>query len=182
MMDVFTFSERAMRMDDRAWARHASPASVYSRIAGGTLVFFALWSVFWIGWLAAMPVALALAWVYLNPRLFAPPRTTASWATRGVLGERAFLNRRNVPVPPEHVRAAHATTALAVAFLALAVWGFWTGEFWTAFAGWHGSTVAKLWFCDRMAWLWGDVADAMPTYRRWSRAEWEADALEPPAS
>ena len=41
-MDIASWSERALRMDDAAWARHANPWSVCSRIAGGTLVFLAL--------------------------------------------------------------------------------------------------------------------------------------------
>ena len=91
-----------------------------------------------------------------------------------MLGERAFLNRRAVPIPDHHRHAALVTTGLALAFLAVAALGFWRGAFWTAFAGWHGATVAKLWFCDRMVWLWEDMRAATPAYAAWDRAEWEA--------
>lgn len=171
-MDIFSFSQNALRMDARAWARHGNPWSVYSRIVGGTFVFLALWSAFRLGWASLFPIGLAIAWVYLNPRLFEPPLHADAWATRGVLGERAFLNRSVVPISSEHERIANVTTGIAICFLVLAIYGFWTREFWTAFAAWHGATVAKLWFCDRMVVLWDEVSDRTEQYRRWARAEW----------
>lgn len=178
-MDIFSFSAKLMRMDDSAWARHANQWSVYSRIVGGTAVFFALWSGYWIGWAAVVPVALAVGWIYLNPRLFSPPKSTSNWAARGVLGERVFLNRRAVPIPGEYVTVSYLTTAVAIGFILLCVLGFWRQDFWLAFTGWHAATVVKLWFVDRMALLWDQMQGANETYRAWSRGQWggEGDKL-----
>lgn len=165
-----------MSMDAESWARHANPKSVYSRIVGGSFVFLALWSVFWIDWYAAIPITAALMWIYVNPRLFSPPKTTTAWATRGVLGERVYLRRANVPISAEHRRAAQITTGLALIFIALAVYGFVIRDFWAAAGGWHAATMAKLWFCDRMVWLWDDMADATPTYRAWKAGRWDVEA------
>lgn len=171
-MDIVSFSQKALRMDDGAWARHGNPWSVYSRIAGGSFVFLALWSVFWIGWFSLIPIGLSVAWIYLNPRLFVPPKDAKAWATRGVLGERAFINRAQVSISKEHERIANLATGIALGFILLVIYGFWIKEFWTAFAAWHGATVAKLWFCDRMVVLWDDVSDRNEQYRRWARGDW----------
>lgn len=170
--DFFAWTERLMSMDDTVWARHANPLSVYSRIAGGTAVFLAVWSPYWLGWWGAVLIALAAMWIWLNPRLFPPPEDTKSWATRGVLGERVFLNRKKVPVPEAHRRVALIATGCAAAFLGLTILGLVKQEFWLAFTAWHASTVAKLWFCDRMVWLWDDMKAATPVYRAWDEARW----------
>ena len=160
-------------MTAQSWARHANPLSVYSRIFGGTLVFLAFWSLHWIGWYAALVIAAAFVWVWVNPRLFPPPTHANAWATKGVLGERVFLNRRAVPVPAGFVRAAQVTTGLALACLVLTVLAFWQRDVWLAFTAWHAGILAKLWFCDRMVWLWDVMKDATPEYKRWAAADWQ---------
>lgn len=166
-------------MDGRSWARHANPKSVYSRMVGGTFVFLSFWSAFWIDWLAVIPIALALLWIVVNPRLFAPPPTTQAWATRAVLGERVFMERKRVPIPVEHERAAWITSSISVLFVGLTAYGFIDRNFWTAAIAWHAATVAKIWFCDRMAWLWDDMSDTNETYRAWKRGNWNAGLDNP---
>jgi hypothetical protein len=111
--DIFTGSQKLMSMNDSSWARHANPLSVYSRMVGGSLVFLALWSPFWFGYWG-VPIILAAAfWIWLNPRLFPPPEHSDTWATKGVLGERAFINRKQVPIPKNHQFAAYITSGVA---------------------------------------------------------------------
>lgn len=172
--DVFRSAERLMTMDDGVWARHANPLSVYSRIVGGTAIFLALWSPFWIGWWGVLAIGVAAFWTWINPRLFAPPTESTSWATRAVLGERVFLARGKVPIPHEHWTVAMIATGGAAVFLGLAVLGFVMASFWLAFTAWHAATLAKVWFCDRMVWLWDDMKGATPDYQAWDRAEWDA--------
>lgn len=167
-------AERLMAMNDQVWARHANPWSGYSRFAGSIPTFLALYSAHWIGWWALVPIAAMVIWTVANPRLFAPPQTAESWAARGVLGERSYLNRKTVPVPAEHVRFANLTTACAMVFMAVAIYGFVVGEFWTAFSGFFAAVLAKCWFVDRMAWLWADMKDSHPVYAAWARADWSA--------
>ena len=173
-MDIFSMAEKTMRMGPDAWARHANPLSVWTRALGTPFVFIAVWSYHWIGWGAAALIAAVVFWTFVNPRLFSPPKHTETWAAQAVLGERVFLNRKQVSIPSEHARAAWITTSFAVPFLGLSLYGFMIADFWTAFGGWHGAVLAKLWFCDRMVWLWQDMKEAHPTYRAWAQADWTA--------
>ncbi len=171
-MDIYKGAERLMGMDDATWARHAHPISGYSRIFSAPVVFLALWSGFWIGWWALVPIGAVLVWMWLNPRLVAPPQTADAWATRAVLGERVFLNRKSVPVPHEFVFIGHLTTVIAAVFAGFTAFGFWIGEFWLAFVSWHAAVLSKVWFIDRMALLWDRMKDATPRYQAWARADW----------
>lgn len=170
-MDIFALSEKLMRMDGNSWARHANPISVWSRIFGGSAVFLAIWSYHWFGWFAVIFIVAAALWIYINPRLFSPPVNVTSWSVKGVLGERIFLNRKRVPISRGHIRAAWITTSLAGPFVGLSIYGFIISDFWVACGGWHAATMAKLWYCDRMVWLWNDMQDADPAYQAWGRGD-----------
>ncbi|MEM9783861.1 MAG: DUF6653 family protein [Pseudomonadota bacterium] len=173
-MDLFRAAERLMVMNDRTWARPANALSVYSRIGGGIGIFLALYSAHWVGWWACLPVLLAVAWTWANPRLFAPPDHADGWAQRGVLGERAFLNRANVPVPAEFERACWLTTGLTAAFMVPAILGLAVGDLALGLTGWLAAMSAKIWFVDRCALLWDAMKDRHPTYEAWARADWDA--------
>ena len=179
-MDLFKSAERLMGMDDTTWARHANPWSVYTRFGASVPIFIALWSAHWIGWWSLIPIGLMGLFVFLNPRLFPAPETADSWGARGVLGERVFLNRKAVPIPAEHLSFAWIATGLSGLFMLVGIWGYATGDFWAACAGWFGSVMAKGWFVDRMAWLWEDMKDKDPAYAAWARADWGAAAAVSP--
>lgn len=87
-------------LDDDGWARHANPASGWSRaITGLPAIILPAVSRIWIGWWA-VPLALAcIAWLILNPRLFAPPPDDSAWMTRAVLGERMWVERGETGLP-----------------------------------------------------------------------------------
>jgi len=78
--DIFALSERMMAMDDAAWARHANPLSVYSRMSILPLMTLAVFSRVWLGWGALLPIGLVILWTWWNPRAFAAPSNTKSWA------------------------------------------------------------------------------------------------------
>ena len=102
---------RAFRLDAAGWARHANPWSGWTRMAVLPLLVLAGWSRAWIGWWAALPLALLLGFLWLNPRLFPPPRHLDAWISRGVLGEQRWLDRDRVPVPVHHRRLPHLLAA-----------------------------------------------------------------------
>ncbi len=154
-----------MRMDDAAWARHASPWSVWSRFSVLPLFVIAVWSRVWIGWWAVILVALVLLWTWVNPRLFSAPSHTDTWAARGTFGERVWLNRKTVPVPAHHVPWAYGLSALAGLGLLPMAWGLWQLDPGWTFGGLVLTVVAKTWFVDRMVWLYEDMADADPAYK-----------------
>jgi hypothetical protein len=166
-LDIFALSERLMAMDDAAWARHANPLSVYSRVSILPLMTLAIWSHLWLGWGALAPVALVLIWTWWNPRAFGPPATTDSWAARGTFGERVFLNRAKVPIPPHHAQWARIltlTAGLGVVPWAYRVWQLDPGL--TLF-GLSLMVGGKLWFFDRMVWLYQDMQAQRPEYAKW---------------
>src|SRR5204862_6573341 len=80
-----------MILSEQTWARHANPWSVWTRYAAFPLLVAAVWRSHRIGWWALVPVAAVVGCLAINPRLFAPPRSTRSWAARAVLGERVWL-------------------------------------------------------------------------------------------
>ncbi|MCB4457640.1 DUF6653 family protein [Leisingera sp. McT4-56] len=167
--DLFAASERLMKMDDAAWARHASPWSVFSRMSVLPLMTLAIWSRVWLGWGALLPVLLVLAWTWWNPRAFAPPASTDNWASRGTFGERVFLNRAQVPVPRHHEMWANGLAWVSGIGVIPWVHGLWALNPGTALAGLILMIGGKLWFVDRMAWLYQDMQDKHPGYARWLR-------------
>ncbi|WP_240453885.1 DUF6653 family protein [Chachezhania antarctica] len=161
-MDAGRLAEKAMGMDDAAWARHANPWSGWSRITILPLLALAVWSQVWLGWAALVPIALVLLWAWANPRLFPAPRSTDNWMSRGVLGERVWLARKVEPIPQHHVRIAGIlSVASGVGVVLLAV-GLWVLDAGTVLAGLLLSMGAKLWFLDRMVWLNSERPDVTP--------------------
>lgn len=153
-------------MDDTAWARHANPWSVWTRVPILPALVLAAWSRVWIGWWAVLPVAVLLAWTWLNPRAFRPPAGTDSWASRAVLGERLWLARRAVPVPSHHRVLPHVLNGAAALLALVLVWGVLVLDAPATLVGLAGALVAKMWYLDRMVWLTHDMAgDAR--LRRW---------------
>ena len=168
-MQLLRAAERLMAMDDAAWARHANPWSVWSRFTCLPLLALAVWSRTWLGWWALVPLALALVWTWYNPRAFAPPATTDTWASKGTFGERVFLNRKTVPVPRHHVRASKVLTAFSAVGMAMLIYGLIVLDAWATVGGLLVAIGSKAWFVDRMVWLYEDMKDATPEYAGWLR-------------
>lgn len=169
-MDLYKTSERLMAMDEAAWERHAHPISVYSRmILGLPLVVLAIWSRAWIGWWALAALAAVALFVWANPRLAPRPRSTDSWASRATFGERVLLARETIPVPAHHVRMAHRLTAVAATGVPFLAWGLWALDPWPTVFGMALVYAGKLWFLDRMVWLYEDMRVKEPRYAAWLR-------------
>lgn len=159
---------RLHAMSDATWERHASPWSVWSRFATLGLVLLALWSHAWIGWTGASALLLVLAvWTWLNPRLFAPPRRTDRWASRAVFGERVWLARSALPIPPHHQRAAAILSAVTGVGTLVAVVGAVLDNLAATLGGGTAAYMGKLWFLDRMVWLYQDMREISPLYASW---------------
>ncbi|MEM1288117.1 MAG: DUF6653 family protein [Pseudomonadota bacterium] len=156
-MDVFKGAERLMGMDDRAWARHANPWSVWTRFTCLPLLVLAIWSRQWLGWGALPLFLLAAAWTWYNPRAFAPATDFSSWAARATLGERVYLARDEFNVPQHHRRAANVLTSMSAAGLPILIYGLWFFDVWATVAAIVILVLPKVWFCDRMVWLHVDL-------------------------
>jgi hypothetical protein len=157
------------RLDDEGWQRHANPWSGWTRLCALPLVVLALWSRLWLGWWSLVPIALSLLWVWINPRLFPPPNSTRTWMARAVLGERVWLNRDRVPVPQHHQTVPHVLSVTGGVGVALVIWGVVAPAVWPTAVGVLVVFGSKLWFMDRMVWLYADMKFATPEYATWDR-------------
>ncbi len=156
-MDIFRASERLMSMDDAAWARHANPWSVYSRFTVLPLIALAIWSRAWLGWGALIPLALALFWAWWNPRAFPPATDLTTWAAKGTMGERLFLARDERAIPAHHRRWGIGLAAASALGLPFFIWGLWAYDLLVLVLGMVLLVSPKLWFVDRMVWLYEDM-------------------------
>jgi hypothetical protein len=160
---------RSFRMDDATWARHANPWSVWTRVATLPLLLLAIWSHAWIGWWSLLAMIAVSLWIWINPRLFPPPASTRSWASRGTLGERVWLNRHAVPIPDHHSRVASLLSAAGGFGFLISLYGAIATDFTTLLAGGLVAWMSKMWLVDRMVWLYEDMKDKTPEYRSWLR-------------
>jgi hypothetical protein len=147
---------KAFGLEGDAWQRHAKPWSVYTRIPIPPLMVAAIWTRTRIGRWSLVPVGLVCAWTVINPRAFPPPRSLDHWASRGVLGETYWA--KEVRVPPRHRVAPNVLrviSALGVPFIAR---GLVVRNGWMVLFGLAVQMAGKIWFIDRMALLYDDVA------------------------
>jgi hypothetical protein len=155
------------RLDDTAWIRHANPWSVILRNTVLPVLVIAFWSRFWFGWWALVPIACALLWAWLNPRIFPAPQSLDHWTSQGVLGERVWLNRDMIPVPVYHRTIPNILSAVSGTGILFIAWGVLVFDPWPVLFGAAVVYLGKLWFLDRMVWLWHDMRDATEEYQAW---------------
>jgi len=141
-----------------AWQRHANPWSVYTRIPIPLLLTAAIWTRTWIGWWSLLPVAAVAVWTVINPRVFPPPRSLSSWASRSVLGEKYWSARKETPISERHTVAPLVLGAVSAVGVPFWAWGLIVLDPWITAFGLAVQTLGKLWFLDRMALLYDDVA------------------------
>jgi hypothetical protein len=156
-----------LAIDDATWLRHANPWSVWSRATVLPLVILAVWSREWIGAWSWFAVAVSVAWMWVNPRVFRRPKSMDNWASRGVLGERVWLERDIAPVPTHHRVVPHVLNAVTVVGTGFVVWGLLAQSVWPTVLGAVLIYVGKLWFLDRMVWLFQDAVTQNDRYRSW---------------
>ncbi|MEM8780185.1 MAG: DUF6653 family protein [Cyanobacteria bacterium P01_G01_bin.49] len=101
-MNIERMIANSFKMDEETWLRHANPWSGITRFTVLPLLILAIWSRVWLDWFSLIPVAIALLWTWLNPRVFPQPKSTNNWMSKAVLGERVWLNRDNISVPHHH--------------------------------------------------------------------------------
>jgi hypothetical protein len=154
-------------MNQETWARHANSWSVWTRNTVLPLLILAIWSRAWIGWWAIIPIAGAVLWMWLNPRVFPKPNSTDNWASKGVLGERVWLNRDKISVPKHHQNAPNVLTLVSAIGAVFLIWGLVALAICPTLLGTVTVYLGKLWFVDRMVWLYEDMKEANPEYRSW---------------
>ena len=156
--------EKWMGMSDAVWLRHANPWSGWTRVPILPLLALAIWSRVWIGAWAWGAVVLVLVWIWLNPRAFPVPERFDNWMTRGVLGERVFLDHFEA-LAPHHQRASKLLGYASFPGLMVMVWGLWPQDAQSTLFGTVLCMLPKLWFIDRMVWIlqdWERAGHAVP--------------------
>ncbi|MGF1561448.1 MAG: DUF6653 family protein [Geminicoccaceae bacterium] len=151
------WAERLMGMNEAVWARHANPYSVWTRIPILPLLVLSLWSRVWIGPWCALPVAVLLLWTWFNPRVFTAPERIQGWASKGVYGERIWLNRDTVPIAGHHAAMANLLTGISAIGAVLVIYGLIVLDAWATVFGTALAMLGKLWFVDRMVWLYEET-------------------------
>lgn len=154
-------------LNDEAWQRHANPWSVWTRMIVLPLFALSVWSRVWIGWYSLLLVGLIIVWTFINPRFFRKPRTTKTWASKAVMGERVWLNHDKIPLLRHHSKAIvilNSITALGLPFL---IWGLYVMHFWMVMMGLVIVLFGKMWFLDRMVWVFEDMKSSSKIYQSW---------------
>lgn len=149
------------------WKRHANPWSVYTGFLTTPFLGLAVWSREWIGLWFLVPLALAIAWILISPRLFPAPKSTDNWASKSVFGERILGRQKSMPVPLHH---ATATTIIGVIGAVGALqfgYGLFASDWFVLSYGLVIMFLARVWFLDRLVWLYEDMMHTSAEYRDW---------------
>ena len=93
------------------------------------------------------------------------PESFDHWASKAVFGERVWLNRDVVPVPVHHRTVPNILSAVSGIGMLFVFWGVFAFDLWPTVFGMALVYCGKLWFLDRMAWLWEDMKD-VPGYSK----------------
>jgi len=168
ILEMFRFTkENPLMMKDKVWKRHVNPLSVWTRYIVLPLLTVALWSRIFIGWYALIPVGLLILWSFVNPNAFPIPKSTKYWASKAVLGERVWLNRKEIPIPSEFLRMINIINSLGATGAVAWVYGIWALDPLTTVLGLVLVVISKSWFLDRMVWLYEEMKGENEEYASW---------------
>ena len=77
------------------------------------------------------------------------------------------MNRDVIPVPQYHRTVPHILSGVSGVGMLMVLWGVLWFEVWPALFGVVMVYFGKVWFLDRMVWIWQDMRDASPEYQSW---------------
>jgi len=140
--------------DNDSWLKHANPWSVWSRFATLPFIVLSIWSRVWIGWYCLIPITMLIFWIWINPTLFSKPKDYSSWGAKAVLGERVFMNRTEVPIPNGHSKVIIILNVLQSCSGIILIYGMWGLDLAFTLHGIVYVYLTKMWFLDRMVWLY----------------------------
>ena len=147
---------RAAGMSDEAWRRHANPWSVWTRFAAIPLMMLAIWSRVWIGWWALVPIGVVILWLGWNPHAFAPVDKPVAWSSRGIYGERLWLQDRSC-MPAGFTVVQRIWVVGAVTGAVLLAWGLGALLIWPTAFGAVLVVYGQLWRIDRLGIFYDEV-------------------------
>ena len=166
-----TFESRIakkFKLDEKTWMKHANPWSVYTRTSALPLLIIAIWSRIWLGWWSLILIIIAIIWIWINPRIFPEVKYTDNWASRGVFGERVWLNRKKIEIPQHHKIMPNILNAIQGVGIIFLIYGLWYYDIWATLVGLILAIESKLWYVDRMVCLYEDMKDNTK-YSKWEK-------------
>jgi hypothetical protein len=123
------------------WKRHANPISGWSRIFTAPIIFLIIWFHLWF---LLIPLVI---WVIVNPIIFPEAKNFDSWASKSVLGERYWTKHIKIDLNL-------GLNILSGTFFVPSLFYTYFNDFWPAIFYTTLSFLFKIWFCDRMAYLY----------------------------
>jgi len=129
---------------------------------GPAALVAAIWTSTWIGWWSLVLVGVVCLWLAINLKVFPPARSLDHWATRAVLGETFWANRKEVAVPKRHRVAPNVLIAINTLGLPFIISGLIAHDGWVVLFGLAVHMAGKNWFIDRMTLLYDDMAPGRP--------------------
>lgn len=139
------------------WLKHANPWSIWTRFATLPFLILAIWSRVWIDWYCLIPIILLVIWLKINPTLFKKPKSLDNWGSKSVLGEKYWSERKNNPVPKHHHSLIVILTILQTLGVVVLTFGLCKLELSLTVIGTITIYMAKMWFLDRMVWVFEDM-------------------------
>ena len=152
--------------DDDSWLKHANPWSIWTRFATLPFLVFSLWSRVWIGWYCVIPFIILVFWIWINPTLFSKPKAFSSWGSKAVLGERIFMKRSESPIPNGHLKLITILNVLQTLACTVLIYGLWVLDVSLTLHGMAYVYLTKMWFLDRMVWLYESSQSVDQTSRK----------------
>lgn len=130
-----------MAKTSKMWSRHANPWSGWTRLLATPLLFVSIWYHNWIA------LALVIVWFIVNPLVFPEPESTDNWMSKSVLGEKLWTGKVRSKFP-------HVFNIFNGIFFVIALYASYKNMFWHVFYSVILSLTFKLWFLDRMVFIY----------------------------
>lgn len=130
-------------LSEKTWERHANPWSGWTRVLSMPALALGLYlHNFWI-------LGAVVVWLIINPMLFAKPKSTDNWMSKGVLGEQLYFKdgkklKKDLPTLLNMLNI--------LVFIAFIYFG-WQQELLTMILAGLLTMTLKFWFIDRMCLL-----------------------------
>ncbi len=148
---------KIFKLDGENWMKHTNPWSIWTRFSTLPFLILAVWSRVWIGWYCLIPIAILIVWIIINPTLFKKPKNIDNWGAQAVLGERCWAERKTSPVPKHHSTPVLILTILQTIGGIILIIGLWKLEISLTIMGSITTYMAKMWFLDRMVWIFREM-------------------------
>lgn len=143
--------------------------STYGKIAAPILIAAAIWAKVWVGLvLSVLLVVGVLLLIFKLPRLLPGTQKTDNWARQASFGERIWLNRLLIPIPPD---VNHKLTVLYLVFWSgslIAFLGAVSSSLLLAGSGLIVAYSAQAVCIGKLIGLYRQMRDKAPLYRFWT--------------